>query len=144
MIGLDTNVLVRYLTQDNPDHSAQATRLMEHLDEDNQGFISLVTLVELYWVLRRAHKVSRDVATDVVSKLMDAQELVVQEPDIVRRALTRLTPEADFPNALINELGQAVGCVHTATFDHRASSLPGMTLVPALQENPADLGSADS
>jgi predicted nucleic-acid-binding protein len=132
LIGLDSNVLVRYFTQDDKDQSARATRLVEGLDEDNQGFVSLVALVELHWVLRRAYKVSRDDATGILRKLLNAQELVVQEPDAVRRALTRVAGDIDFSDALISELDTAAGCVYTATFDGRAARLVGMELVPEI------------
>ncbi|MEO7147199.1 MAG: PIN domain-containing protein, partial [Terrimesophilobacter sp.] len=58
MIGLDTNVVVRYLVQDEPDQSARASEVIDVLTESEPGFLSLVTIVELYWVLRRAYKVS--------------------------------------------------------------------------------------
>lgn len=96
MIGLDTNVLVRYLAQDDTDQSPRATRLMERLDEGNQGYVSLVALVELRWVLRRAYKVNRDDAAGIIRTLLDARELSLQEPEAVRRALTRLADDIDF------------------------------------------------
>jgi predicted nucleic-acid-binding protein len=57
MIGLDTNVVVRYLVQDDPDQSAVASELIDNLTETDPGYVSLVTVVEIYWVLRRAYKV---------------------------------------------------------------------------------------
>lgn len=132
MIGLDTNVLVRYIVQDDQDQSPRATRLIESLDERNQGFVSVVALVELHWVLRRAYKVDRDDAAGIVRGLLDAKELSLQEPDMVRRALRRLTDDVDFSDALISELGAAAGCAYTATFDRRATRLAGMELVPSI------------
>lgn len=132
MIGLDTNVLVRYIAQDDVDQAARATRLIESLDTENRGFVSLVALVELHWVLRRAYKVSRDDSANIVRQLLAAKELLVQEPDAVRRALSRTTGDADFSDALIYELGEQEGCAHTATFDERATQMPGMQLVPTL------------
>lgn len=129
MIGLDTNVLVRYAVQDDAEQSARATQLMESLDEDNKGFISVVALVELHWVLRRTYKVSRETAAGTVRKLLDARELALQEPDAVRRALTRTRNDVDFPDALISEFDDAAGCDYTVTFDRRAARLPGMRLV---------------
>lgn len=129
MIGLDTNVLVRYAVQDDAEQSARATQLMESLDEDTQGFISVVALVELHWVLRRTYKVGRETAAGTVRKLLDARELALQEPDAVRRALTRTGDDVDFPDALISEFDDAAGCDYTVTFDRRAARLPGMRLV---------------
>jgi predicted nucleic-acid-binding protein len=132
VIGLDANVLARYLVQDDPDQSLRATRLIHSLTETNQAFVSVVTLVELHWVLRRAYKVARDDAAVVVRKLLDARELELQEPDAVRRALTRLADDVDFSDALISELGAGAGCAYTATFDGRATRLAGMELVPRI------------
>lgn len=132
MIGLDTNVLVRYLAQDDPDQSAQATALIESFDEEHRGFISTVALVELHWVLRRAYKVGRAEAAAIIGKLLESQELTLQEPDLIRRALTKLREDLDFSDAVISEAGEAAGCTHTATFDRRAARLKGMTLLPTV------------
>ena len=129
MIGLDTNVLVRYLVQDDPDQSARATALIEGLDEQRRGFVSIVVLVELSWVLRRAYGVSVDDVHAVVDRLLRAREVVVQEADVVRLALRRALAGADFPDAVIGELGSRAGCEATVTFDARAAELAGMRLV---------------
>lgn len=135
MIGLDTNVLVRYIVQDDEEQSPRASRLIDGLDENDQGFVSVVALVELHWVLRRAYKVSREDAAGIIRKLLGAKELSLQEPDAVRRALTRLTDDVDFSDALISELDAAAGCAYTATFDTRATRLPRMRLVPPFAES---------
>src|SRR5882757_4840740 len=106
------------------------------LDDENPGFVSLVVLSELHWVLRRAYNVSREDVATVVRRLLDAREITVQEPDAVRRALNRPGP-ADFPDALISELGLLAGCDYTATFDRRAARLSGMKLVPAVDRDSA-------
>lgn len=130
MIGLDTNVLVRYLVQDDDDHSPRARRLVDSLDDQHQGFISVVALAEVHWVLRSAYRVSRKEAAAIVGELLRAQELVLQAPDAVRGALARMGDDVDFADALIGELGDAAGCDWTATFDRRAAArLPGMRLV---------------
>jgi predicted nucleic-acid-binding protein len=125
VIGLDTNVLARYIAQDEPEQSLRATRLMESLDENNQGFVSIVALVELHWVLRRAYKVSREGVAGVIRKLLDAKELLVQESEAVHRALRWITDDIDFSDALINEFDAVAGCGYTATLDARAASLAG-------------------
>lgn len=127
MIGLDTNVLVRYLAQDDPEQSARATEIVEALDEAERGFVSLVVLVELHWVLRRAYRMSVADVAGVVERLLRARELVVQESDLVRRALR--ASELELPDAVIAELGASVGCTTTVTFDRGASRHPAMTLL---------------
>jgi predicted nucleic-acid-binding protein len=88
--------------------------------------------VELHWILRRAYKVSRDDVATIIRKLLDAQELSLQEPDAVRRALRRLVDDVDFSDALIRELDAGAGCAHTITFDSGATRVAGMKPVPRL------------
>ncbi|MGB5934639.1 MAG: type II toxin-antitoxin system VapC family toxin [Ornithinimicrobium sp.] len=121
MIGLDTNVVVRYLVQDDPDRSAAASALIENLTETDPGYLSLVTVVELYWVLRRAYRVDDGLCAELVEGLLDARELRVDQDAVVRAALTANRGGLDFADAVIAELGRAAGCDHTVTFDQRAA-----------------------
>lgn len=130
MIGLDTNVLVRYVVQDDPGQSARATGLIEGLDDERPGYVSLVVLAELHWVLRRAYRAGADDGAAVVTGLLDAREIVVAEADAVRRAQARVSAGVDFVDALVAELGAAAGCEWAVTFDRRASRQPAMRLVP--------------
>lgn len=84
MIGLDANVLVRFLTQDDPEQARLATELMESLSESEQGYVSLVTLVEVYWVLKRAYRVEADAIVANIAGLLAARELVLDRADVVR------------------------------------------------------------
>ncbi|HEY5225045.1 MAG TPA: type II toxin-antitoxin system VapC family toxin [Microbacteriaceae bacterium] len=130
MIGIDTNVLVRHATQDDPQQSAVASRFLTHLDEKNPGFVSLVTVVETVWVLRRAYRASTDIVNQFINGLLNAREINVQDPDIVRRATRMMNADgADFADAVIGLLGTAEGCAYTATFDRRAGRLLGMRLL---------------
>ena len=106
-----------------------ATDLLEKLDEHQPGYVSVAVLVELHWVLRRAHQVPASRAAEVVQRLLDAKEIRVAEADVVRRALARAAEGIDFVDALIGELGAAAGCEATVTFDRRASHLPHMRLL---------------
>ncbi len=129
MIGLDTNVVVRYLVQDDPQQSAAASAVVDALTENEPGFLSLVTVVELHWVLRRAYKVSADGCADLIEGLLDARELRVEQSSIVRAALTKSRQGPDFADAIIAELGRAAGCDHTVTFDQTAGTLEDMRLL---------------
>ena len=129
MIGLDTNVLVRYLAQDDPEQSARATELIESLDDEQKGFVSLVVLVELHWVLRRAYGTAATEVAGVLERLLRARELVVQDSDLVRRALRAGREGVEFPDAVIAELGTGAGCSTTVTFDRRAGGHPAMRLL---------------
>lgn len=129
MIGLDTNVVVRYLVQDDPQQSAAASALIDGLTETDPGYLSLVTVVELYWVLRRAYGVSADRCSELLEGLLDSRELRVDQDAIVRAAVTASHGGADFADAVIAELGTAAGCDHTVTFDQRAARVGAMQLL---------------
>lgn len=129
MIGLDTNVVVRYLVQDDPDQSAAASALIEDLTETDPGYLSLVTVVELYWVLRRAYRVGVGRCVELVEGLLDARELRVDQDAVVRAALTDNRDGLDFADAVIAELGRVAGCDHTVTFDQRAARDGAMQLL---------------
>jgi predicted nucleic-acid-binding protein len=129
MIGLDTNVVVRYLVQDEPDQSARASKVIDELTESKPGFLSLVTIVELYWVLRHAYKVSATRCSEMIEGLLDARELRVGQDSIVRAALIESMDGPDFADAVIAELGRVAGCAHTVTFDRRAARSGEMRLL---------------
>jgi predicted nucleic-acid-binding protein len=120
MIGLDTNILVRYLTQDDPVQSLQATDIIERrLTGRNPGFVSIVTMVETVWVLDRAYGLSDgDIAT-TIEHILQADVLVVENEQQVFTAMTALKDgSGSFPDALIAALGAKAGCARTLTFDH--------------------------
>lgn len=129
MIGLDTHVLVRCVVQDEPDQSATATALIEELTETDPGYLSLVTVVELYWVLRRAYKIGASQCTGLLEGLVEARELRVDQEAVVRAALSATHGGLDFADAVIAELGRAAGCRSTVTFDHRAARDDAMGLL---------------
>jgi predicted nucleic-acid-binding protein len=131
VIGLDTNVVIRYLVQDDPDQSPIATELIDQLTETDPGYLSLVTVVELYWVLRRAYKVPATRCVELLEGLLDARELRIDRDAIVRAALTVTRGGHDFADAVIAELGRTAGCDRTATFDQRAAGDGAMQLLLA-------------
>ena len=130
MIGLDTNVLVRYIMQDDPRQSAKATMLIESLDVDRPGFLGLVSVVELYWVLTSCYELSDEQAKQALDVLLRTKQIVVERADQVLRALRVFeTGKADFADCLIERTAAAAGCEQTMTFDVRAARYAGMTLV---------------
>jgi len=126
VIGLDTNILVRYLAQDDPDQSQQAIELIERrLNEAEPGFISVVVLVETVWVLHRAYGLTDQQMAAVVEGLLAANALVLQYEQEVFAAMIALREGlGSFPDALIGELAASAGCSHILTFDRRALRLP--------------------
>ncbi|ROZ66227.1 PIN domain-containing protein [Ramlibacter sp. WS9] len=134
MIGLDTNVLVRYLAQDGPKQALQATRLIEHeLTAATPGFISLVVLAELCWVLTRLYGASPDEIKQTVEDLLGTPQFHVERREVVQAAVRRAkggkTSKAGFVDALITQAAEAEGCSHTVTFDKAAVRGAGMTLL---------------
>lgn len=131
MIGLDTNVLVRYIVQDDKSQSASASRLIEReLSAEVPGFVSLIVLVELVWVLESCYGCTRtDIAT-VVERLLRVKQISVQDAETAWRALRQfISGKADFSDCLIERLGHAHGCQHTSTFDKAAAKYAGMKLL---------------
>jgi predicted nucleic-acid-binding protein len=125
MIGLDTNMLVRYLTQDDPGQSPRATELIERrLTEDNPGFISVVAMTETVWVLERAYRLSNVRIAEVIERLLQTSVLVIENEAEVFAAMTVLQEgSGSFADALIGELGDRAGCSVTLTFDQKAARL---------------------
>jgi predicted nucleic-acid-binding protein len=130
MIGLDTNVLVRHVTQDDPVHSPRANALIENrLTEDEPGFISVVSLAETVWVLDRAYKYSDVEIAAVIERLLQIRTFVVENEVEVFFAMTALKQgRATFTDALIGALAARAGCSVTMTFDRKAARLPGFAL----------------
>lgn len=129
MIGLDTNVIVRFLVQDDPAQAALASSLITSLTAEGPGYISSVVLVEAFWVLRRGYKLT---TTDVVAALLalvSADEILVEQRDAVRTALRESQDGFDFADALVALDGARRGCEYTATFDRKASEFRGMRLL---------------
>ena len=129
MIGLDTNILIRYLTQDDEQQSEIATRFIEkELNIENQGFISLIVLVEIVWVLMRCYGQTKSDIHPIINQLLTTKQFQIEQTDNAFKAL-RLWRQAkgDFSDALIAVLAQDNDCVYTLTFDKKAVSL-GMRL----------------
>lgn len=130
MIGVDTNLLVRYLAQDDAAQSPVASHIIDGFTPDAPGYISQVVLVETVWVLTRTYKMSRETIADIIESLLRAREIVVDRADAGYLALaTYRATRADFSDALIAHGGRLAGCSETLTFDKPAASHAGMRLV---------------
>jgi predicted nucleic-acid-binding protein len=130
MIGLDTNILVRYLVQDDPEQSARATEILERrLTEKNSGFVSVVAMVETVWVLDRAYFLTAQEIATAIERLLQVDVLAIENEQEVFTAMVALKQErGSFADALIAELGARVGCSRTLTFDRKATRLPSFEL----------------
>jgi predicted nucleic-acid-binding protein len=129
MIGLDTNVLVRYLTQDDTIQSERATEIVQGFTEDNPGFISIVALVETAWVLDRAYGVPASELATAIERLLQTDALIVENEQEVFAAMIALREgRGSFADALIAVLGSKAGCSRTLTFDQKAVRIAGFEL----------------
>lgn len=133
MIGLDTNVLVRYLTLDHPEQSAAATALVEGAARDGTPlFVSVVVLCELVWVLERAYGYRRPEVANALDGLLRAAQLRFVDPALLWSALADYrSGRADFADQVIGRQGTAAGCAATATFDTALSDDPAFRLLEA-------------
>jgi predicted nucleic-acid-binding protein len=127
MIGLDTNILVRYLTQDDPIQSPKATEIFERrLTEEDPGFVSIVAMVETVWVLERAYGLTTDEIVGAIERVLQTDVLIVENEQEVFTAMIALKEEqGSFADAVIAALGARMGCSWTLTFDQKALRLPG-------------------
>jgi predicted nucleic-acid-binding protein len=129
MIGLDTNVVVRYLTHDDAAQTAAAVKVMDALSPDSPGFLSLIVIVELVWVLEVSYRFKKNEMDEVLETLLRSKELVIERAEIVAQALRKFrTSRADFADCLIERCGHAAECQYTVTFD-RSAAAAGMRLI---------------
>ncbi|HEY5411270.1 MAG TPA: type II toxin-antitoxin system VapC family toxin [Caulobacteraceae bacterium] len=131
MIGLDTNVLLRYLTRDDPIQFSAAVRVIEEqLSVRERGFVSTIVLAELAWVLRRSYRWPVSQVAEMMERLLEADVLVIEHADEVSEAITVVRDgRGDFADALIGAVAGRAGCSHTLTFDRDALRLPGFAPV---------------
>ena len=130
MIGLDTNVLVRFITQDDGVQTPLATRLIESCNAERPGFISLATLTEMVWVLRSFYDAPRERIQRVIETLLRSNGLRVERSELVWMALhAYIRGTADFADYLIERCGHDAGCDYSVTFDRDAAASAGMKLL---------------
>jgi predicted nucleic-acid-binding protein len=133
MIGLDTNVLVRYITQDDPEQAAQAARLIDaSCSVDAPGRVAHIVLCELVWVLRRAYGYSKLQVVEVLSQILVTAELAIENQEVAFQALDAYRDgPADFSDYLLALGNRAAGCRTTYSFDTRFYAHPAACPPPA-------------
>jgi predicted nucleic-acid-binding protein len=131
MIGLDTNVLVRYFAQDDAKQASAATEIIESFSDDAPGFVSAIVLVELTWVLERSYHLQKAELVRILDNLLKSRELVVENAPLAHQALRLYAQcKAGFADCLVERNGSAAGCEFTFTFDRTAATaLAGMKQV---------------
>lgn len=130
MIGLDTNVLVRYIMQDDAKQSKLASRLIESLTVEEPGFFPLVAVIELVWVLSSSFELVRAQVVSALEVLLQTKEIQVERAELVWRAVrVYRDSSADFADCLVERSAAAAGCVRTMTFDRGAAKNCSMMLI---------------
>lgn len=125
MIGLDTNVLIRHLTQDEPDQARQASELIQDACSlEEPGYINRVVICEVVWVLERAYRYERSVIASCIETILRTADLRVENEKAVWATLSRYQEGYDFADALIGETNLLAGVRETHTFDKQAARLP--------------------
>ncbi|MGD0631516.1 MAG: type II toxin-antitoxin system VapC family toxin [Terracidiphilus sp.] len=127
MIGLDTNVLLRFFLEDDPQQSERAKALVASLSRQEPGYISSVVLAEAFWVLQRGYRKSKPELLAFIASLLGAQQMVLENHAAVAEAMHRFEhSNADFVDCFIERICSLGGCSRTMTFDDRASKVAGM------------------
>lgn len=130
MIGLDTNVLVRFFTMDDPEQSRRARSLMNSLSAAEPGWVAVASLLELVWVMKSAMRRDRFEIANALSNLMVRDSIVIEHMELIERSLhSYRTGRADFADCLIAASARAAGCSRTVTFDRVAARDAGMELL---------------
>lgn len=130
MIGLDTNVLVRYVAQDDPKQSPKASALIESFTINSPGFVTAVSVIELVWVLQSCYESTKSQIILVLETLLRTRELKIENADVVWQALRLFSDsKADFADCLIERSAKAAGCDYVVSFDSKAIKTTGMQAV---------------
>jgi predicted nucleic-acid-binding protein len=130
VIGLDTNVLARFLLQDDRLQSPKADVIMGTLTAEEPGWVGVATLLELVWVLGSKNRFSRIAIASVLDQILSREEIAIEQLDCVQNALLLFRKgNADFADCLIASSARAAGCSRTFTFDRKAALYAGMQLI---------------
>ncbi|MEI3844678.1 MULTISPECIES: PIN domain-containing protein [unclassified Microbacterium] len=129
LVGLDTNVIVRYLVRDDEQQFEAAAEVIESLTAERPGFVTTVTLAELYWVLRRAYRIPRSDCLTAIRRLVEIEVFEFEDGEGVVRALDLAGDGADLADALIQTTFQQFGAIEAVTFDRGAAQSMGWRLI---------------
>jgi len=133
MKGVDTDVLVRYITRDDPAQERAASRFLEAARTRSEPiFLNVIVLCELVWVLGRTYEYSKAEVAAVIGQVLTTDQIIVEDADLAWLALTDFkASKADFTDLLIGRKNLRLGCDATATFDGRLKGLAGFAPLPA-------------
>ncbi|CAN7147323.1 PIN domain-containing protein [Rhizobium sp. LjRoot254] len=130
-IGLDTNVLIRFVVHDDDVQERAAARLFNELASDDVLYVNLIVVLEAVWTLRRMYGYSREQCLGFVELLLEQRSVELDEHEIIGHALLESRESgADFADTLVGEFNRIAGCSLTYTFDIKAArKVPGMELL---------------
>jgi predicted nucleic-acid-binding protein len=131
MVGIDTNILVRQLVQDDPEQSELARHLVEEVcTVDNPGHVGLIVLCEVVWVLTTAYGFDRTEIALALRQILLTETFAVEEHSLAWLALRQYQASGtDYADCLIAIANRTRGCTTTHTFDRRAARCAGFTLL---------------
>lgn len=131
MIGVDTNLLLRFILQDDDVQSIAARRFFENVDAARPAYINTIVLIEFIWTARRRIKMTRQELIAVLSGFLDSTNIVLEDEPLVELALDEMISSgAEFTDIFLALKNIKAGCERTLTFDaHAATAVPGMELL---------------
>lgn len=130
MITIDTNVLLRFIVCDDEAQAVIAARTLESLTSEAPGFVCRESILEIAWTLRRAYRFTRQQTAEVLLDLAQGQNLIVEERDVLLRAIERYAAGGpELADILIEAAGRRAGSREMVTFDKRAAQLDGVRLL---------------
>ncbi|MGH7812833.1 MAG: PIN domain-containing protein [Candidatus Binataceae bacterium] len=126
MIGIDTNILVRYLVQDDPEQGRKAERFItDECSAESPGFINRIVLCETVWVLESAYGYPRPKVALALEKILRTAQFRIEDHQEAWLSLRDYEAGGDFADALIAAVNLRAGCERTATFDRKAARRAG-------------------
>jgi predicted nucleic-acid-binding protein len=128
--GLDTNILVRFFAKDDPLQSPKAKAVLASLTIKEPGWIGIVTILELVWVMESKFRMGRAAISGMLSQLLGRDEIVIEKDSVLQNAVQLFrSGNVDFADCLIASSAKAAGCLRTMTFDRIAARDAGMELI---------------
>jgi predicted nucleic-acid-binding protein len=130
MTGLDTNVLVRYLVQDDPEQARKATRFIASAcSAEDPALINRIVLCELVWVLESAYGYAREKVALALNQILHTAQFTIEDHQDAWSSLREYRSGADFADSFIATVNRRLGCERTVTFDRKAGRRPGFALL---------------
>lgn len=130
-VGIDTNILLRMVIDDDPAQKEKVKRFISELDEDDLLIVSLPVLLETAWVLESLYGYAKNAVLDFLQAILERREVEVPDYEVVGNAIDICRgSNLDFSDAVIAEMNRLSGCEKTYTFDVKAArEIPGMELL---------------